>query len=418
MGEHSRLSPSSRHRWSLCPGSVREEAKYPDTSGPSAIDGTHTHTVLSHCIKNNVANVIPLTGMKMKDDDGEFIIDSARAERVQVALDYVLSRIGPGVQVFSEIRVNPTKFVGRDDMAGTADIVITNFNNRTIEIVDYKDGFIEVASENNKQLEQYMLGALAEYGERYDTLIMTIIQPKLALTSGNPISSWSISYDEFMKGKVLQFKVEAADTDDPNAPLVPGETQCYWCKHKGACTTLVSKSLEAAGITFKDMRLMEQSMIVDPIGLTNEQIAEIVKSAPLVRQMLDAVEGECLVRMQAGQTVPDLKVVYGRGSKSWKDEPDVIAARLKKFGMRQEDYWKTTIITPLQAEKLKWTNKSGVEKQLTEKQIKLMYDEYVTKSRGKLTMVPLTDAREAIQFNVSHMFEAQVPEWLKHIKEK
>ena len=51
MSTHANLSPSKRHRWALCPGSIREEAKYPDdTSGPAASDGTHSHTLLEHCI--------------------------------------------------------------------------------------------------------------------------------------------------------------------------------------------------------------------------------------------------------------------------------------------------------------------------------------------------------------------------------
>mgnify|MGYP000243372453 CR=1 FL=1 len=54
MSTHAKLSPSSAYRWLACPGSVREEAKYPEPpSGPGAIDGTHSHTLLEHCIKGN-----------------------------------------------------------------------------------------------------------------------------------------------------------------------------------------------------------------------------------------------------------------------------------------------------------------------------------------------------------------------------
>ena len=56
MSDHAKLSPSKRSRWALCPGSIREEAKYPDTgSGPAAADGTHSHTLLEHCIKAQLA---------------------------------------------------------------------------------------------------------------------------------------------------------------------------------------------------------------------------------------------------------------------------------------------------------------------------------------------------------------------------
>jgi len=54
---HAKLSPSKRHRWGACPGSVREEAAYPeDRSGPAAIDGTHSHTLLEHCVKADLGD--------------------------------------------------------------------------------------------------------------------------------------------------------------------------------------------------------------------------------------------------------------------------------------------------------------------------------------------------------------------------
>ena len=49
---HDQFSPSKRHQFGHCPGSIREQAKYPEgPSGPAAVDGTHTHTLLEHCIK-------------------------------------------------------------------------------------------------------------------------------------------------------------------------------------------------------------------------------------------------------------------------------------------------------------------------------------------------------------------------------
>jgi hypothetical protein len=51
VSDHAPLSPSKRHRWAVCPGSIREEVKFPDErSSLAAIDGTHTHTLLEHCL--------------------------------------------------------------------------------------------------------------------------------------------------------------------------------------------------------------------------------------------------------------------------------------------------------------------------------------------------------------------------------
>lgn len=72
MSAHAQLSPSKRHRWSRCPGSIREEAKYPDQpGGPAALDGTRSHTLLEYCIKNGIADPTTLVGVTMKDDEDE-----------------------------------------------------------------------------------------------------------------------------------------------------------------------------------------------------------------------------------------------------------------------------------------------------------------------------------------------------------
>lgn len=49
---HARLGPSN-HRWPHCPGSIKEEAKYPDTTSPAAHDGTGSHLLLELCITQN-----------------------------------------------------------------------------------------------------------------------------------------------------------------------------------------------------------------------------------------------------------------------------------------------------------------------------------------------------------------------------
>ena len=80
---HAQLSPSKAYRYLACPGSVREEARYPEPpSGPGAIDGTHSHTLLEHCIKGN-GDPLKMIGVKLKDHEGEFTVDAERAGRTR-----------------------------------------------------------------------------------------------------------------------------------------------------------------------------------------------------------------------------------------------------------------------------------------------------------------------------------------------
>jgi len=424
MSTHSSLSPSARHRWSRCPGSVREEARYPSdaSTSPAAIDGTHSHTLLEHCI-TDLKMAGEYVGQTLEDREGTFVVDAERAKRVQVALDYITAN--PGDAVLAETRVDPQYLVGRADMRGTADVTI--WAKTYIEIIDYKDGIAPVTDSGREQLEQYALGVLSSLGGSYggrDEVRMTIIQPKLAMFGGNPITTWTMPLMDVVR-LGAKLRKEASATDDPNAPLIPGELQCKYCKHKGACAALANDQLERAGIAFDDLQVAKQAANTEPTELSDDKIREIVESAPLLRSMLEAVEQEALRRMKDGKTIEGLKVVRGRGSRSWALPEDQMAIKLQHMGLPKSAIWETKLISPAKAEKVTWTKKvGGVEeaRRLSERQLKTLQGEYVAKSDGKLTVAPASDPREPVVFNVSPMFApvdtpvdvpSDVPSWLQ-----
>jgi len=434
VSTHSKLSPSKAYRWLACPGSVREEAKYkyPDEpGGPSAIDGTHTHTLLEHCIQGN-GDPIKMVGVKMKDHEGEFVVDRSRAERVQVALDYIRSRAGFLGTVRAETRVQPAHLLGRDDMSGTCDVQIQD--PEVLEIIDYKDGMNEVVAEGNPQLELYALGVLAGFrlpvnGDYpFQRVRMTIVQPKSALKGNQPITSHELTIPEVM-GKIGKFVAGAAATDNPDAPLVSGG-HCKYCKHK-SCSTRAGDVMKEVGMMFPTVsaptnpvtELSQQAADLDPNSMSPEKIAQIMLAAPLVRQMIEAVEEEALRRLKAGQPIPGLKVVHGRGSRSWALPEEEIATKLTGMGIPKSAIWETKLVSPAKVEKLKWeATKAGekVQKQLSERQLKTLDTEYVAKVAGKLTVVPESDSRPAVVLDASPLFAAvpqapvaeSLPSWL------
>ena len=431
MSAHAQLSPSKRHRWALCPGSIREEAKFPDErSGAAAIDGTHSHTLLEYCIQHNEF-IDPLTkvGAKFEDDDGDFVVDQARAERVKIAVDYIRERSMNGMfKVISEQRVDPQHLLGRDDLSGTVDCQIIGPD--WIEIIDYKDGMGVVSAEGNMQLEQYAYGVLAGYklpiNVEYPVkrIIMTIIQPKLALKGMKAITSFERDVRDMLTnmGTII---VQAAATDAPDAPLVPGESQCKFCRAKGSCAALASNVMKEVGIMFQptvtqSLDVAQQSADKDPTTMSDDQLRQIMEAAPLMRQLLDGVEKESLRRLKNGQAVPGLKLVYGKGSREWSLPEEQIAEKLQKMGVPKSSIYETKIVSPAKAEKLVWKKRDGTEVQLSERQLKTMENEYVTKLAGKLTVVSESDSRPAVVMNAAPMFSAveaapaaeSLPSWL------
>lgn len=423
MSDHATLSPSKRYRWAVCPGSIREEKKLPKKPGSAAaIDGTHTHTVLEHCIKAKI-DAKQTIGLIFTDHEGEFSVDKARAERVQFALDYIASRVAANPDhvpvVISEERVDPAPLVGRDDMSGTVDVQLVG--SIGIEIIDYKDGINPVKAEGNEQMEQYALGIIAKYmaqGRFFEKIIMTIIQPKSRELGAKGIDSHMITVADLM-GKIEQFKAEAAATDDPDAPLVPGDKQCKYCPAAGGCRARADQSFASLGVSFD--QLSQKAADKQPNQMSDAELREIIEAAPLIRQMLTGAEEEALRRFEAGMPVAGLKVVNGRGSHAWAFSDEEMEKKLKIMHVPTSVIWKTSLITPHQLEKATWEKTKAGEKvmaQLSPLQLERLETEYIKKSAGKLTIVPESDSRPAAKTFEVKMFDAPVaptetlPSWL------
>ena len=418
MSAHSRLSPSSRYRWQKCPASVAACEKYEAAvkSSPSAIDGTHSHTLLEHCIKHKggIADPKQFIGLILQDHEGVFAPDEERCRRVRVATDYIKHRVeelGDGTEVIAEKRVNPKALLGRDDMSGTVDVQI--INGTFIEVIDYKDGMNEVSAVDNAQLEQYVFGILSESANSkraFTDIRTTIIQPKVAMKGGTPINSADYTVADFLFQKLPVIIEEAAATDDPNAPFVPGEKQCTYCPHRGNCHAFNSHAMEKAGIKFEDMNFAKDAAGKQPEELTDEQLREMIEAAPLLRKMIESAESEALRRIQSGHAMAGLKVVRGPGRRKWALPEEEVAAKLSKMGIPKQVIWETTLISPAKAEVVKWVKRDGSEKQLTPRQLEVFNTVLVSKGDGKLTVVPESDKRGAVEFaDLTKMFSA-VPE--------
>lgn len=414
MTTHAQLSPSKAHRWTVCPGSIREEAKYPDTSGAAAVDGTHSHTLLEKALTEN-RDPLEYVGQTLTDHEGEFIVDKDRAIRVGIAYSHVQHRVKEldALMVVAESRVDPANLLDRDDCSGTVDVQI--HTDRHVDVIDYKDGMGVVGAKDNQQLELYALGVLAD-NPHIKSVRMTIIQPKLAQRGMKAITSYDMLAIDLL-ARVEQYKAAAAATDNPDAPLVPGESQCKFCKAKGSCSALASNVIEALSM-FQSIDIAQQAADKNPNELSDQQIREIVESAPLVRQLLEAVEAEALRRFEAGVTISGLKAVYGRGTRSWSLPEEEMADKLVKMGIPKTAIFETKLITPAKAEKLTWEKRDGEKKQLSDRQLKTLETEYIRKSQGKLTIVPVSDHRQAVVLDAAPMFgavnsEPDLPAWLK-----
>jgi hypothetical protein len=140
-----------------------------------------------------------------------------------------------------------------------------------------------------------------------DEVRMTIIQPKLALRGGTPITTWTVPVSELLT-KISVLVDQARATDNPDAPLIPGDSQCKYCRAKGACSALAGNVMKEVGIMFQPIadqtfEIAQQSADRDPAVMSDDQIRQVMEAAPLMRQLLEAVEKKpCVVWRQVSQS--------------------------------------------------------------------------------------------------------------------
>ena len=368
MSEHARLSCSSAARWSECPGSVREEAAYPDISGAAAIDGTGTHLLVELSIVNQQAPatfVGTIIGANHEDMPNGWMVDAARAERAAVCTDYLARRIAELSKEFphskvtyeAESKTNPGAACvpPRDDWWGTADLTITctapdgsvNF----LEVCDYKDGRSYVNPTDNPQLISYLSGKLYQYSYVADCR-MSIVQPKT-----HP----PIRYQDLLPDNVVmqhaRLAADAVLTDDPNAPLIAGKW-CKWCKHTN-CTIEAGEAIMTLEATNLDL------LKGDVTALNNEQLSELCSAKAAITSIFDKAETELMTRLQRGDTISGYVIGHGPTRRVWSQDEDEIVKMLKNRKFKQTDYYPPKLISPAQVMKstlLTDVQKTGIAK--------------------------------------------------------
>ena len=264
---HALKSASGADTWMLCPGSVRQSRGMVDAGSVYAAEGTAAHALGELCLRTEMP---PAAFVGAKHGDHTFTAEMARY--VTQYTDAIMAMPG---HTLVEVRLDLREWIppsenDLDGGFGTADAIVLTNDVITVNDLKYGAG-VRVDAVGNRQLRLYGLGALrvAEaMGFEPKTVTMAVHQPRM-----DHYDEEALSVEELLSfGE--EVKAASAAADDPDAPLVPGEDQCRWCKGKPTCPALVGElvtTVPASPALFDD----ETSVITPPSVLTPETLALI-----------------------------------------------------------------------------------------------------------------------------------------------
>ena len=360
--------------WLNCPGAPNAQDGKPDSSSHFAREGTVAHALGQICLESGDDPIIHI-GEFVDDEVTDICVDHEMVGYVHGYVEYVHS-LGKHIHVEQRVDFSPWTV---EDQFGTADAIAVNKN--VMHVVDLKYGKgIQVYAENNTQGMLYALGSYNDYGWLYpdvDTITIHIYQPRKA-----HYDEWTISLEQLIEWGENVCKPAAAATVEADAPRVPGDKQCTWCKARGDCAALARYNLDIAVDEFTDID--GDMELVNIEQLTPVEIGVLVPHIDRISKWCDAVKSEAMELLTNGTDVPGYKLVEGSSNRRFIDAEQ--AEKWLKRKIKSGDLYKKKMLTLAQAEKL------------LSKDEKDLFKKYWEKPPGKPALAVTSDKREAIEY--------------------
>lgn len=385
---HALLSASSAHRWLACTAAPHFEENFPDGTSTYAEEGTLAHAICElYARKKFTIMTTRKFNAELKKLQAQPLYQEEMLRTAEAYVEYLTEKAMSYTatpHVAMEVRVDLTDYI--PDGFGTCDCIMVGGD--TLHITDYKHGKgVPVSAVENPQMRLYALGALrlysAVYGDQIKKVSMGICQPRLS----EDASEDALTAEELLAWGE-RIKPIAKEAYDGPGTFCPGD-HCRFCKGKAQCRARAAHfagfsdytGIEIAGRLDEDTRT---DRIADgtPI-LSNADVADLLVKAEGLAAWYKDLQDYAASALLAGDEIPGFKLVEGRSNRTFTDVDEAIQALLNAG-------YEEAMIYDRKPKTL-----TELEKMLGKKAFAELLSGYVTKPKGKPTLAPASDKREA-----------------------
>jgi len=329
-----RFRPSATYQW-LCAGSTKAIQGLPTGPGSEAADrGTAIHSAVEAALLLAAPTASAFLQQRWATDP--------EACRIANETHLALLDIAASVDEWrTELPLNIGAVLGQEFednvVAGTADFIGYNRATKTLIVADIKTGatFVNPAS---VQLKLYAIGALALYPEAQ--VVKTIVVQPLCPDNDGQFVHVKERARAVLDTAMTAFAGQIRAADEPDAVRTPGK-HCRYCPAIGMCAVSAEYHLGLPNA------LLSQDL--GPSDLTAAQVAHLVIKGDEIAALLSAVRERATKTLIAGGLINRLKLVRGRGSRSWKDH-DAALADLLAAGADPDKIAPRKLASPAQVE--------------------------------------------------------------------
>src|SRR5581483_195142 len=285
-------SASNIHRRLLCPGSEKLEAGLPDEDSIQSKEGDLLHAydanpdLVRAVLKPNQQNLL-----RISEELDEIIFDLTREK-------FSITESEP----FEEGRETTLiAMEGTDsETPGHCDRWRLYPALSLLIIIDKKFGFKEVTpASSNPQLRTYAIGGYEKWAP--ENIVVAITQPRLEYERRLTMACYTAKDIEFARAELSSIRA-ASRRDD--APLVPGEEQCRYCKAKLICKAYRAKVQEGMEIIPRvegSVAKREESAAQSLALCTDDQLSHVLVAIKFAEFLKDAAREEGRKRVAAGR---------------------------------------------------------------------------------------------------------------------